>query len=42
MDLVVAPARVDGIGPDAAVHDVVAAIGLDQRALRQRAEARRT
>ena len=42
VDHIVAPARVDGIGVDASGHEVVALISLDQRALRQGAEARRT
>ena len=42
MNLIIAASRVDRVGPDAAGHDVVPAVGLDQRALRQRAEARRT
>lgn len=42
VDLVGAAARVDRVGMDASRHDVVTAIGLDQRALRQRAEARGT
>ena len=42
VDHIVAPARVDGIGVDASGHEVVALIGLDQRALRQGADARRT